>query len=112
MQVWKEGLKLLKQVYYYTNKFPSLERYGLVSQMQRSSTSILANIAEGFSRTSADDKAYKYVIARGECSEVCALLIISNELDYLSESETKPLIDATDTIGKMLSGLIHYHKNK
>jgi len=55
------------------------------------------------------DKANKYTIARGECSEVRALLLLSIELEYLSSIQANEAVNLLDEIGKMLNGLIRAH---
>ena len=69
LDAWKVGMDLVDEVYEITKKFPPTETYGMTAQMRKSSASILANIAEGFGRYTYPDKANKYTIARGECSE-------------------------------------------
>ena len=44
--VWQKGILLVKEVYQQTRKFPSEEKFGLVSQMRRAGVSIPSNIAE------------------------------------------------------------------
>jgi len=48
--VWQRAMELVEQVYEVTRKLPVEERFGLASQMRRSSRSIPANIAEGYGR--------------------------------------------------------------
>jgi four helix bundle protein len=36
LEVWKRSIKLVTKIYKPTNKYPSEERYGLVTQMRRS----------------------------------------------------------------------------
>jgi four helix bundle protein len=55
--VWKESIELVQLVYEITQKFPSEEKFGLVSQLRRASVSVPSNIAEGYSRSS--NKEYK-----------------------------------------------------
>ena len=45
LDVWKAAHKLVLGVYKITQKFPTEERYGLVSQMRRAGVSVPANIA-------------------------------------------------------------------
>lgn len=55
--MWKESIELVQLVYEITQKFPSEEKFGLVSQLRRASVSVPSNIAEGYSRSS--NKEYK-----------------------------------------------------
>jgi len=49
--------------------------------------SITSNIAEGFARMTAKDKANFYGISRGSLLELQSQLIISKDLGYLSNNE-------------------------
>jgi len=108
---WQSGMKLVKTVYTLTKQLPKEECYGLSSQLRRASTSILANLAEGYARKTPPDKASRYVIARGKCSETHALILICTELDYFSKDETRECIDLLHTTGKLLTGLIKAHSS-
>lgn len=50
LDVWKNSKEFILDIYLITNKFPTSENYGIVSQIKRSSSSIATNIAEGTSR--------------------------------------------------------------
>jgi len=50
LRVWREAREIVRIVYQSTKDFPSNERYGLVSQMQRAAVSTMSNVAEGFER--------------------------------------------------------------
>lgn len=56
LNAWKEGHKLVLEIYRITEKFPNKEQFGLISQMRRAAVSITSNIAEGFSRNTSKDK--------------------------------------------------------
>ena len=45
--VWQNGIELAKKIYGLTGRFPTEEKFGLISQMQRAAISIPSNIAEG-----------------------------------------------------------------
>jgi len=68
--------------------------------------SVLANIAEGFSKRSAPDKANKYTIARSECSEILAFLYGAAAVGFISDSRGKHALSLAEETGKLLSGLI------
>ncbi len=112
LDVWKVGLELTKEIYRLTKKFPREELYGMSSQMRRAVTSILANIAEGCGRYTFADKAAKFVISRGECSEVEAFLHIAISLNFLTLQETMKALDLVQRTGKLVSGLIAATKNR
>jgi four helix bundle protein len=112
LKAWQTGMQLVKEVYAITASLPISEQYGISSQLRRASTSILANIAEGFSKRSPADKANKYTIARSECSETHAFLLICNELRLISDVKSSQLIALVLEEGKLLSGLIHAHMYK
>ncbi len=110
MNIWKVGMELVKEVYAITRCFPYSERFGLISQIQKAVTSILANFAEGYGRCSNDDKAYKYTIARGECFEVKAFLFVAIELQFISYTRAEKALHLADEVGKLLNGLLRTYK--
>ena len=83
LQVWQNSKDFVLKVYSVTNTFPESEKFGIISQIRRASTSISANIAEGFSRNSDKEKAKFINIAYGSAIEVCLIfLIISKKIFY------------------------------
>ena len=57
LEVWKRAHLLTLRVYRFTTRFPSDERFGLVTQMRRAAASAPLNIAEGAGRPTAGDYA-------------------------------------------------------
>ena len=100
------GLDLVKEIYLLTKKVPKEELFGLISQMRRASTSILANIAEGFGRYTYADKANKFTIARGECNEIEAFVYVIVELKFVTSEDVKKALEFIDHEERLLSGLI------
>ena len=70
LNAWKKGHELVLEIYKITNSFPKEERYGVISQLRRASSSVTANIAEGFARYHFKDKIRFYYNSRGSVSEV------------------------------------------
>lgn len=74
-------------IYKITTTFPVSERFGLISQLRRASASICSNIAEGSARTTNKDQARFTTISFSSAVEVLNQLIISKELDFISEKD-------------------------
>jgi|AntRauMFilla1563_2_1112583.scaffolds.fasta_scaffold00016_27 four helix bundle protein len=110
LNVWKESIDLVKLVYEVTQKFPSEEKFGLVSQLRRASVSIPSNIAEGNGRSS--DKHYKRFVemAYGSALELETQLIISVELNFIKENDS--IFKKLEQVKKLLSGFIKYLKKE
>ena len=85
LEVWKLAKDLCVYIYNLTSKFPTEEKFGLVSQMRRASVSIASNTAEGSSRMSPKDQSHFYNIAYSSAIELLNQLIISQALSFITE---------------------------
>lgn len=47
LKVWERSHKLCLDIYRITHEFPTEEKYGLISQLRRASSSVPTNISEG-----------------------------------------------------------------
>ena len=106
LNAWKVGHKLVLEIYKMTDSFPSSEKYGVVSQLQRASSSVTANIAEGFARYYYKDKIRFYYQARGSVAEVQNFLLLAKDLNYININKCKELGEQANSAGKLINGLI------
>ncbi len=104
--VWKEGHKLVIQVYKVTKNFPAEEIYGITSQIRRASVSVTSNIAEGFSKKNYKEKIQFYYVASASLSEVKNQLLISRDVGYLQVEEYNKLVEQIDSAHKLLNRFI------
>jgi four helix bundle protein len=105
LNVWQESIDLVELIYEATNKFPSEEKFGIISQMRRSSISISSNIAEGTSRVTNKDKAHFSTLAFSSTMELLCQIIISKRLNYISEDEYLLFREKTLKISNMINAL-------
>ncbi len=83
LEVWKLGMELVDFVYEITKKFPSDEKFSLVSQMRRAAVSVPLNIAEGSIKRTKKDFASFVRIALGSLMETMTCLEISLRQKYI-----------------------------
>jgi four helix bundle protein len=112
LEVWIESKDFSKDIYNVTLKFPETEKFGLISQLRRASISIASNIAEGSARKSFKDKAHFTTMAFSSAVEVLNQLIISFELNFISEIEYHNLREKLESITNKLNSLRNYQINK
>ncbi len=112
LEVWIEAKDFSKMIYQITSKFPETEKYGLISQLRRASISIASNIAEGSARKTFKDKAHFTTIAFGSSVEVLNQLIISYELNFMSEVDYLDLRKNLESITNKLNSLRNYQLEK
>lgn len=110
--VWQKSFEIVKIIYKETKKFPENEKFGIISQIRRAAVSIPSNIAEGHGRKSTKAYINHLSIAVGSLMELETLIKISNELKYLSKTNSETLLKTTNRIGKMLTSLIQALQKK
>lgn len=106
LKVWRDAHAFTLLVYKTTEKFPSHELFGLTSQIRRATSSIGANIAEGFGRYHYKEKIKFYLTARGSAVESQNHILLAKDLKYISFVESEKLLDNVKEILRELNGLI------
>lgn len=111
LQIWQNGVEIVKEVYKLSSQLPKEEKYGLISQITRAAVSIPSNIAEGCSRNSEIEYKRFLEIAIGSLFELETQLIIIVELDFLSQETLQILFEKIHTEAKQINSLINKIKN-
>ena len=102
LKFWQFSRMFCKDIYAITATFPSDEKFGLVSQPRRASISVSSNIAEGASRKSNKDFSRFLIIALSSCYEIETKLLISMDLDFISDKQNEELQEKLNSIIKMM----------
>jgi four helix bundle protein len=110
LEVWKKSHELTLTIYELTAGFPSNERYGLTSQLQRAAASIGANLAEGCGRETEADYRRFVQMASGSACEVEYHLLLARDLSLIARDRYEQLNNDINEIKRMLCGLSQYLK--
>ncbi len=105
LEVYKGAKTLSHSVCKLIKTFPVDERFALCDQLRRAVMSIPINIAEGFGRFSAKEKAHFIQIAYGSLNEVMCELELSLDENYINEEQLKEFEQQIRPLGKQLSAL-------
>ena len=106
LNIWKDGIALVAEIYQMATLLPEDEKYGLKSQICRASVSVPSNIAEGSSRNSEIEYKRFLEIAMGSLFEVETQLIIIKELNLISEEKINLIIELVHKEQNMINNLI------
>ncbi len=111
IEAWKASHALALLIYKTTGLFPKEEQYGLTSQLRRAGVSVASNIAEGYGRSTKNDRERFYTMASGSLYEVKSQLILARDLKYIDENCFETLAQQANAAHRLLNGLIKAHKS-
>jgi four helix bundle protein len=105
LQIWQKGMRLTKEIYRLTARFPTEERYGLASQMRRAAVSIPSNIAEGQARRGTKEFVQFLSLASGSLAELDTQLLLSVDLEYTQRTDATAAATEITEIQKMVAAI-------
>jgi four helix bundle protein len=109
--VWQQAMELAVAIYDTTRTWPKDELYGLTSQVRRAATLVPANIAEGFGRENRGSYQQFLRIAQGSLKELETHLLIAQRVGIASTRAIVPLLEQSESVGKLLRLLIRKLSN-
>jgi S23 ribosomal protein. len=112
LEAWRLAVQATKAVYRLSERFPTEERFGLISQIRRASVSIPSNIAEGWGRQSTQDYVRFLRMARGSIFEVETQIVLARELGFVADEQTTEADSILKDAGRVLAGLIRSIERK
>jgi len=110
--VWQKSMAFVTELYKLTRKYPNDEQYGLINQLRRAAVSIPSNIAEGCARRNTKEYIQFLYVSLGSASEIETQIIISYNLEYVSNIEQQNMLEILEEIIRMLVGLIKSLSNR
>ena len=101
IKIRQESLVMVKEVYEFSSKLPTEEKFGITSQINRSVVSIPSNIAEGFGRTTNKEFVRFLEIAISSSYELETQLILTEDLFGIS---SRQLIENLNALQNRIGG--------
>ncbi len=87
LKIWQKSISLTKSVYLLLNDLSRDEKFGLISQVKRSSVSIPSNIAEGAGRNSIKEFKHFFSFANGSTYDLQTQLLLLIELNLIPKEK-------------------------
>jgi four helix bundle protein len=102
---WQKARELTRAIYSLTRRGAWAKDFGLASQIQRASVSIMSNIAEGFERSRPAEFHQYLSTAKASCAEVRSQLHVAFDIGYLKTSEFEEILAQAEEVGRVIGGL-------
>ena len=105
--VWQKAYQLALDIFAFTKRWPSEERYALTDQVRRSSRSISTNIAEAWGKRRYEAHfVSKLSDADTELHETENWLLFAEAHEYITAQTLRSSVDRLQEIGRMLGGMM------
>jgi four helix bundle protein len=111
LEVYQLARKFKIDIKLMSQGFPKEERFDLISQINRSSASISANLAEGSGRSSNFDQAHFTNMSYSTALETIDHLNTALDMKYINEDRYTELRVKLDAILNKLNSLYKYQIN-
>ncbi|MBI4796938.1 MAG: four helix bundle protein [Deltaproteobacteria bacterium] len=111
IEAWKKARELTKIIYEVTSQGKLATDFSLRDQLRRASTSIMANIAEGFERDGNKEFRQFLATAKGSVGEVKALLYVALDAGLASSEQVNRLMTLSEETSRILGGFLRYLKD-
>lgn len=107
LEVYKRAWTLSMIIFELTKRFPSEEKFALISQIRRSSRSVCMNLREAWAKRRYEAHfIMKLTDCDGENSETETSLDYALACSYLSKDQHTEMVALSHEIGRMLHSMI------
>lgn len=111
LDVWQKARQLADSIYLKTQDGSFARDFSLRDQINRSSGSVMDNIAEGFERDGRKEFIQFLSFSKGSAGEVRSQLYRAKDRNHLTLNEFETLKSQAESISKMLNGFMNYLRN-
>jgi four helix bundle protein len=108
LECWQEARKLVNMIYTLTRNREFKIDFELKNQITRSALSVMANVAEGFHRSSRKDLMKFLDYSRSSIAETLSHCYIGFDQHYVSEQEMQNIKEQSELVWKKINNFISY----
>jgi four helix bundle protein len=108
LRIWKEAHRLMLEVHRLAVTFPDQERFRLRDQIERSSSSVPDNIAEGYSSYYYNDKIKGMYVARKEAGETQNHIRSAQSKTYVGTREAESFVEKYEGLIRSINAYVKY----
>jgi len=108
LKVWQKSRKLCQEIFALITTGSFVKDFALIDQINRSSGSIMDNIAEGFGRMGNKEFINFLTYSYGSTLECKSQLYRAIDRNYISNEKSDELFTLIEEIKKMINALITY----
>ena len=110
--VWQKAYNLMLEIHKFCKTLPREERFRLRDQIERSSSSVCDNVAEGYTSYYYNDKIKGFNIARKEAGETQNHIRVMAGKNYLDSKHSQVWVKSYEEIIRGINGYIRYIREK
>jgi four helix bundle protein len=112
LDCWQEARNLVNSVYRVCRVIELKKDFSLSDQVKRAATSIMANIAEGFSRKGNREFIQFLFISKSSAAELQSHLYVALDQGYIDQAQFDEIYEQANKTAMIISGLIKYLRTK
>jgi four helix bundle protein len=112
LSVWQKAYKLMQDIHKFCKSLPRDERFRLRDQIERCSSSVCDNIAEGYTAYYYKEKVKGFHVARREAGETQNHIRKLSGKDYLDPGQSQSWVEEYEEIIRGINGYIRYIREK
>lgn len=101
-ELYKKAIRFRKEIYAVVKEFPDFEKYNMIDQLRRASTSVPANFSEGYRNHYYGKERDRMNSALGSIAECQSFLDMARMEDYITQEQYRNLDDDAEVIFEML----------
>jgi four helix bundle protein len=111
-EVYNKSIHLAKRIFKLLENNSFDKEFSFKDQIKRAVISISNNIAEGSEYNNNKQFIRFLKIAKGSCAEVRSMLVLAQQLEFVSENDIIDSKELSIDISKNISNFIKYLENK